>query len=113
MSPHKALRLLVCVLSFSLAAGCSDACISLANQICNCQPDTGSEQNCQQLAQAAEATFPVRGQDEKFCQDKLDKGLCDCNLLTTVEGRQNCGLSFTPVPADGGSPDGGTPDGGP
>jgi hypothetical protein len=96
MSPRKALRLLVCVLSFSLAAGCSDACISLANQICNCQPDTVSESNCQQLAQQAESTFPVRDQDEKFCQAKLDSGACDCNKLDTPEGREQCGLSFTP-----------------
>jgi hypothetical protein len=97
MSPPKVLRLLVCVVSFSVAAGCSDACISLANQICSCQPDTLSESNCQQLAQAQEATFSVRGQDEKFCQDKLDQGACDCNKLNTPEGRQNCGLSFTPA----------------
>jgi hypothetical protein len=103
MSPRKALRLLVCVLSFSLATGCSDACISLANQICNCQPDTGSESNCQQLAQAAESIFSVRGQDETYCQHQLDIGACDCNKLNTPEGRQGCGLSFAPEDAGLGS----------
>jgi hypothetical protein len=102
MPPSKALRLLVCVLSFSLAAGCSDACISLANQICDCQPDTVSESNCQQLAQQAEAAFPVRQQDEQFCQAQLNSGACDCNKLNTPEGRQGCGLSF-------GTSDAGTP----
>ncbi|HEX4384239.1 MAG TPA: hypothetical protein VH083_14865 [Myxococcales bacterium] len=105
MSPRKALRLLVCVLSFSLATACSDACINLANQICDCQPDTTSETNCQQLAQAAESIFPVRGQDETYCQHQLDIGACDCNKLSTPEGRQGCGLSFA-------SPDAGTADAG-
>jgi hypothetical protein len=95
MSLRKALRLLVCVLSFSLATGCSDACIQLANQICSCQPDTVSQNNCQQLAQQAETQFPVRSQDEQFCQHQLDTNACDCHLLNTPEGRQNCGLSFT------------------
>jgi hypothetical protein len=97
MSPPKVLRLLVCVLSLSVAAGCSDACISLANQICSCQPDTSSESNCQQLASAQESTFPVRAQDQKFCQKQLDTHACDCNKLNTPEGRQSCGLSFTPA----------------
>jgi hypothetical protein len=95
MSPRKALRLLVCVLSFPLAAGCTNACIQLANRICSCQPDVVSQSNCQQLAQNAEAQYSVRDQDEKFCQAQLDSNACDCNKLDTPEGRQNCGLSFT------------------
>lgn len=89
------MRLLVCVLSFSLAAGCTDACIQLANVICSCQPDVISQNNCEQLAQSAEGQNSVRDQDEKFCQAQLDSNACDCNKLDTPEGRQNCGLSFT------------------
>jgi hypothetical protein len=99
MSPRKALLLLVCLLGFSLATGCSDACIQLANQICDCQPDTNSESNCQQLAQASESVFPVRSQDQTFCQHQLDTNACDCNKLSTPEGRQGCGLSFAPPDA--------------
>src|SRR3954447_1897486 len=98
MSSRKALRLLVCVFSVALAAGCRDACIELANQICSCQPDVVSQSNCQQLAQSAEATYPVRGQDVQFCQHQLDAKACDCNKLNTPEGRVNCGLSFVAPP---------------
>jgi hypothetical protein len=107
MSLRKALRLLVCMFSFSLAAGCSDPCLNLANQICNCQTDVTSVGNCEQLAQQAEANFPVRSQDEQFCQRQLDSRACDCNKLNTPEGRANCGISFTSPASDGGSPDGG------
>jgi hypothetical protein len=96
MGPRKALRLLVCVVSFSLTAGCTDACIQLANQICSCQLDVASVNNCEQLAQQQESLSPVRDQDEKFCQQKLDQNACDCHQLDTPEGRVNCGISFAP-----------------
>jgi hypothetical protein len=100
---RKVLRLLVCMLSLPLLAGCSTPCLDLANEICKCQPDTTSEANCQVNAQNAEAIFSVRGQDNEFCQQKLNSGACDCNLLNTAQGRQNCGLAFPPPP-DGGTP---------
>jgi hypothetical protein len=108
MPSPKALRLLLCMLTLPLVVGCHTPCLDLANQICQCQPDTTSQGNCQTNAQNAEATFSVRGQDDAFCQQKLDEGVCDCNRLDTLQGRINCGLAYPTVSPDGGTPDAGT-----
>ena len=54
MSPGKALRLLACVLSLALTTACGDACLSLASQVCSCQPDANSQAICNQKAKDAE-----------------------------------------------------------
>jgi hypothetical protein len=72
MFRFKALALFACMLGLIAAAGCGDACLSLANQICSCKAD------------------------EKFCQGKLDAHACDCNKLNTAEGRLACGLVINP-----------------
>ena len=95
-SPFKVLRTLACVLTLSLAAGCGDACLNLANQICSCQPDDNSKAACNQKAKQAEAQFAVGPNDEKKCQEKLDAQACDCNKLNTEDGRRNCGLVLNP-----------------
>ena len=86
------------MLSLSLAAGCGDACQSLASQICSCQPDDNARASCTQQAKEAEKTFPVRPEDERICQQKLDQHACDCNKLNTEEGRRGCGLVINPGP---------------
>jgi len=92
----KALRPIACVLSLSLAAGCGDACLNLANQICSCQLDDNSKAACNQRAKSAEAQFAVGPADEKVCQGLIDAKACDCNKLNTEEGRRNCGLVVNP-----------------
>ena len=97
----KALRLSACVLSLSLASGCRDACLSLADRICNCQPDDNSRANCNAQAKVAERTFKVNHDDETLCQQKLDANACTCDRLDTPEGRADCGLTLG---VDGGVP---------
>ena len=92
----KPLRTLGCVLTLTLAAGCGDACLNLAKQICSCQPDDNSKAACNQRAKEAEAQFAVSKTDEQKCQSLLDSGACDCNKLNTEEGRRNCGLVVNP-----------------
>lgn len=91
---RRALRILACMLSLAFAAGCGDACRSLASQVCSCQPDDGTRAACNQRAKDAEASFPLRPEDAKFCQEKLDSGACDCTKLQTAQGKQNCGIAF-------------------
>ncbi len=98
---------LVALLACLLAApiGCMDACRQLAQEICACQPDQPSVDNCNLQAQNQENIYPVTSQDEKFCQSKLDSQQCNCGdqqspaaiaaccvKLNTPEGRQACGL---------------------
>lgn len=97
--PVQALRLLACVLTMTLAAGCGDACLSLAGQICGCLPDDGTRASCNARAKAQEANFQVRSQDQTFCQKQIDSHACDCSKLGTPEGKQGCGLSYSPAAA--------------
>lgn len=92
----RALRLPACVLTVTLAAGCGDSCLTLASQICKCLPDDGSRAACNQRAKESEANFPVRSQDQAFCQHQLDSHACDCNVLNTPEGKVGCGIAFAP-----------------
>ena len=86
--------LAACVITLSLAAGCGNSCLSLAQQICSCQADQVSIDNCNQRAQEAKGIFPVRAQDEQFCQKQLDSNACDCTKLNTPEGRVGCGIAY-------------------
>ena len=88
------LILIGCVLTLSLAAGCGDACLSLAEQVCGCQPDPVSVDNCNQRAKDAKGIFGVNSNDEAFCQKQLDSNACVCTNLDTTQGRQACGIAF-------------------
>lgn len=101
MKRIKPLLLLAGVLTVPLVAGCGNACLRLADQICSCQPDDTSRANCSQRAREQEGIFSVRSEDERTCQAKLDSNSCDCQKLITPEGREGCGIAF---PTDGGSP---------
>lgn len=94
----KALPALACVLSLLAAAGCGDACLDLASQICQCLPDDGTRATCNQRAKEAEANFPVSKEDEQRCQQLIDLKQCDCNVISTPEGKQTCGIAVNGVP---------------
>lgn len=90
------------------ASGCKDACLQLADQICSCEPDDTSKQNCTAQAKTNESIYPVSSSDESRCQSKLDMAQCNCGSqdspaqvaaccarLNTPEGREACGLVLT------------------
>jgi hypothetical protein len=95
LRPGKVLRLLGCVLTLTLAAGCGDACLDLASRVCGCLPDDGTRAACNRRAKESEASFSVTAQDQAFCQHQIDTGACDCNKLTTPEGKVGCGIAYT------------------
>jgi hypothetical protein len=84
------------VLSLVLAAGCGNACEALASQICRCLPDDGSRAACNGRAKDQEATYPLRAEDLQYCQGLLDRGTCDCKVITTPEGKAACGIAYVP-----------------
>jgi hypothetical protein len=88
------LRLLACVFSLSVAAGCGNPCLDLAAQVCACLPDDGTRAACNQRAKEAQTTFSVRDADQQFCQKQLDSHACDCKQLATPEGKVGCGISY-------------------
>ncbi len=73
---------------------CSNACESLAAQICFCLPDDGTRAACNTEATTNESTFPVSASDAAYCQKLLDTNACDCNQLKTAAGKASCGLSY-------------------
>ena len=85
-------------------AACSDACKNLASQICYCLPDDGTRATCNREASSNEDIFSVSGTDAAYCQHLLDTNACDCNRLTTPEGKAGCGLTYS---TDAGVADGG------
>jgi hypothetical protein len=95
LRPGKVLRLFGCVLTLTFLAGCGDACRDLASRVCGCLPDDGTRAACNQRARDAEASFPVTAQDQAFCQHQLDTNACDCNALTTPQGKVGCGIAYT------------------
>ena len=100
MHRFKPLLLLGFVLTVTQAAGCGNACLKLADQICNCQPDDVSRSGCQAQVRQQEKVFSIRNEDEQLCQAKLDANECTCDKLTTPEGRQACGLAYTFAPTE-------------
>ena len=82
--------------------GCKNACENLASQICYCLPDDGTRAACNQEASDNEDVYPVSSSDNAYCQHLLDTNACDCNQLTTEQGKINCGLVY-PTEADGGT----------
>jgi hypothetical protein len=92
------LLLLACALAVPLLAGCGNACFKLADQICSCQPDDLTRANCQARARDQERIFSVSAEDEQRCQEKLDSNACECQKLTTPEGRVACGTGYAIAP---------------
>jgi len=86
------------------SAGCGNACLDLAKQVCLCLPDDGSRAACNQRAKEAESNFSVQSQDQQFCQHQIDTGACDCHMLLFPEGQKNCGLSYTTASTGSSSP---------
>jgi len=89
------LLLAASLLTLGLAAGCRDACLALAQQVCSCQPDQSSVDACNTRAQESKAIFPERSMDQNYCQGQLDAHACDCMKLDTPEGRVACGVAYT------------------
>jgi hypothetical protein len=97
MRSLKPLLLLAFVLTVTQAAACGNACLKLADQICNCQPDDVLRSGCQAQVREQEKIFSIRNEDEQRCQAALDSNACTCDRLTTPEGRTACGLAY-PTP---------------
>ncbi len=97
MKTSPLLRALACATLLALGAlqgACGNACLSLAQQICQCLPEDGTRATCNQRAKDGQDSFPVGANDESYCQAKLDANVCDCNNLTTESGKQACGLAY-------------------
>jgi len=93
-APRRFAAALLLALAAPLLHGCSDACSQLASQICYCLPDDGTRAACNTEASNNEGVFAVSSSDAAYCQHLLDTNACDCNKLTTPEGKAGCGLTY-------------------
>jgi hypothetical protein len=93
--------LLLLVVGLGLA-GCKSQCRQLSEKLCECELNSNERTNCVSRAANAEGANPATTAQEDFCRSKLQAGpdQCNCRLITTTEGKINCGLARNP---DGGS----------
>jgi hypothetical protein len=94
------LLLLACALAIPLLTGCGNSCFKLADQICACQPDDTTRANCQARARDQAQIFPISAEDQQRCQEKIDSKACECQKLTTPEGRVACGTGYADAPSE-------------
>lgn len=85
------------------STACTEPCLQLAYNMCNCQPTTFLQQQCNVNAQNAESRAQPNADQQKVCSSLLST--CDCTQLTTPEGKEACGLAREA--SDGGTTDGG------
>ena len=101
---YRSLLPAACMVTLLASAGCGNACMDLAKQVCACLPDDGTRAACNQRAQEAASNYDIRAQDQQFCQHQIDTGACDCNMLIFPEGQKGCGLSYSSAPQGGSTP---------
>jgi hypothetical protein len=87
-----------------LAAGlalsaCSNDCLTLAKQVCQCAPSGARQQACQSEVGLINGSVHLTEADLHRCHSLLQT--CDCRLLTTnsLSGKVACGLA-RPNPND-------------
>jgi len=99
-------------LSFVLfSTACTEPCLQLAYNVCQCQSTSYLVSVCKTNAQSAESRAQPNSASQELCQQLLvgcnPNGPSDpiCAELTTDTGKEACGLAR--VPPDGGIGDGG------
>jgi hypothetical protein len=83
---------------FALSA-CSNDCLTLAKQVCQCAPTGSRLQACQAQVGVMNGIVHLTSADLARCHSLL--ATCDCRLLTTntLSGKVACGLA-RPNPND-------------
>lgn len=72
-------------------AGCKGACRELSEKLCDCSVNSVEKELCLQRAAQEESRVEPTAEDEAVCEGLVDK--CDCSLIETPQGKQDCGLS--------------------
>lgn len=103
--------ILLAALGPVLLAGCKGPCRQLAEQLCECEPNTVEKEDCLQKAQIAERAHEPTAEDDSACLALIEaepyaraegeepRPACDCSELesenTDVRARAKkaCGLA--------------------
>jgi hypothetical protein len=94
-----------------LGTACTEPCLQLAYNVCQCQNTSFAVSQCKTNAQSSESRAQPNSQSQEICQQLLagcnPTGPSDplCGELGTPAGKEACGVARE-VP-DGGSGDGG------
>ena len=85
--------LLLAVGASLLTVGCNNACYSLAQNICNCQPTATAVATCNQNISTANGVANPTDADLSRCTAALTN--CDCRVLAsgTLQSKVTCGLA--------------------
>ena len=99
------MRKLILSLAAGLSvSGCKTSCRQLSEVLCDCTSGTSERTDCLQRAAKLEAEYLVATSydqqmaDRAVCEELMDT--CDCRLIDTQSGKENCGLAVRA--ADGG-----------
>ena len=93
-------RLFFFVIVMTSVAGCKSYCRQLSEKQCECATTSTERTSCLTSAANKETGVTLTAADEDACEALLPK--CDCTLLTTPEGKVNCGLARPLAEADAG-----------
>lgn len=77
-----------------VTSGCKTACRQLTEKQCDCTQSNTEKTACLSRASAQEGSFMPTAEEEATCDALLDK--CDCRLLDTQAGKENCGIAVGP-----------------
>ena len=87
-------------------AGCGSACQDLGDRICACQPLGALRDSCKaSIRNELGNVVKPSDADQKVCEQLLrtcpdfDAHPDQCRALDTVQGKQDCGMANSPVPA--------------
>jgi hypothetical protein len=90
------MRLLFHLLVCLGLASCKSQCRQLSERLCECALNSNDRSNCVSRAASAEGANPPSPEDEDYCREKNQPGVCDCHLIDTAQGKINCGLARDP-----------------
>ncbi|MFN0063049.1 MAG: hypothetical protein ACKVPX_11110 [Myxococcaceae bacterium] len=75
----------------ALTLGCKGPCRQLADKLCECRTNTIDRQQCQQEVALEADRAVITSEDDEVCAALLEG--CDCNNVSTAEGKAACGLA--------------------
>ena len=64
---------------------------SARRENCECERTTTARDNCNRIASDEANRISVTPEEEAACEQLVDQ--CDCNALSTPEGKRACGLA--------------------
>lgn len=73
------------------SVGCKGPCLELSERLCECEPTRSQRDTCRSVAAGENSRVDPTVEEADRCEQLLD--VCDCQLLSTRDGKEQCGLA--------------------